>query len=197
MSRVDFVVVYHNETNRRQAHALVETVRRQEPVGDYQFMLVDNRRINRGFAVGCNVGAFHPKARSPVIGFLNPDVEVQGPFIDEVLRVLGGPVVITGCRFGKADRELQTWGVSDWVCGAAFFVDRQWFASKGGFDRRYVWSHEETDLIRQAEAEGKAAKSIRLPLEHHSPDVDSPEDAAYKQRYFAEAQLAFFRKWGR
>lgn len=196
MTRIDLVTVFHNETNHAQARDLVEAVRRHEPGGDYRFLLVDNRRHNRGFAAGCNVGAFHPVARSSVIGFLNPDVEVNGPFIDIVRNVLADPIVITGCRFGKPQNELNIWGVTDWVCGATFFVTRAWFTAVGGFDQRFVWSHEETDLIRQAQLAGYVAQSISLPLAHRSPEFDTPEDAEYKRRHFTQAAQLFQEKWG-
>lgn len=196
MSRIDIVTVFHNETNRAQARKLVVDVQRHEPDGDIRFFLVDNRIHNRGFAAGCNTGAFHPKAKAPIIGFLNPDVEVGGPFIAEVGAALHRPVVITGCRYDKPQRLVDAWGVHDWVCGATLFVTREWFTSVRGFDRRFVWSHEETDLIRQAETQGLAAKSIRLPLGHRSPDVDTDEDTAYKRKYAAEGDQLYFQKWG-
>jgi GT2 family glycosyltransferase len=196
MSRIDIVTVFHNETNRSQARSLVADVQRHEPQGDIRLLLVDNRIRNRGFAAGCNAGAFHPSARSPIIGFLNPDVEIGGPFIDQVAATLTGPVAITGCRFDKPQAELDQWGVHDWVCGATFFVTRTWFTSVRGFDPRFVWSHEETDLIRQAQTHGLVAKSIKLPLGHRSPNVDTPQDETYKRRHFAEAQQLYLRKWG-
>ena len=55
---------------------------------------------------------------APVIGFLNPDVQVHGPFLATAAAILRGRVVITGCRFNKSTFELQAWGVRDWVCGA-------------------------------------------------------------------------------
>lgn len=196
MSRIDIVTVFHNETNRAQARALVTAVEKHEPQGDIRFLLVDNRVRNRGFAAGCNTGAFHPSARSPIIGFLNPDVEIGGSFVAQVAATLNGPVVITGCRYEKPQAELDTWGVRDWVCGATFFVSRPWFTSVRGFDQRFVWGYEETDLIRQAETHGLVAKSVRLPIGHRSPETDTPQDAEYKRRHFAAAQQHYLRKWG-
>lgn len=197
MIKLDIVTVHHNETNRRQASELHDAILAVEPTG-WRFISVDNSTINRGFAKGCNWGATHPKATAPFIAFINPDAGIDGPFIDRALRAFANSdkVVITGCRWGKPDRELAIWGVSDWVCGAAFFVRRSWFVQVGGFDERYVWSWEETDLVRQAEAAGLVVRSCDLPITHDSPEENSEADAKYKQFHFEQGRRAFARKWG-
>jgi GT2 family glycosyltransferase len=193
--RADFVTVYHNDTTFELHKQLRAALLQHEPAGGYTFIGVDNRRNNRGFAAGCNQGAFVGDATAPIIGFLNPDVRVSGPFLDTVTAALTPPVVITGCRYHKPQHELANWGVRDWVCGAAFFVSRSWFTSVGGFDTQFVWSWEETDLIRQAEAQGKQCRSIFLPIEHDSPKENSQKDARYKQYHFNQGQQRFYRKW--
>lgn len=193
---LDIVTVFHNDTNHAQHLELRDALAAHEPDGGYRFIAVDNRINNRGFSVGCNLGALRSGADAPVVGFLNPDVKVQGPFIDRVRAVLAGDVVITGERFGKADRELKVWGVQDWVCGAAFFVQRNFFAAVHGFDEQFVWAWEETDLIRQAQGQGLRAVSIELPIEHASPESDSAQDSQYKRTHFARGAQRFHRKWG-
>lgn len=198
MMRADLVTVYHNDRNYRQHLELKDMLQRYESDGAaFTFIGVDNRVHNRGFAGGCNVGAFTKAATAPIIGFLNPDVQVTGPFIDQVRQTLNATVVITGCRFGKAQRELNAWGVADWVCGAAMFVDRAWFTAVGGFDPGFVWSWEETDLIRRAQAQGLRCQSIALPIAHSSPTQDSPQDCAYKRRNFDLGAKRFYSKWPR
>jgi hypothetical protein len=193
-TRADLVVVFHNDSNYRQHRELRAALGQHETAG-YTFIGVDNRVHNRGFAAGCNLGAFARGAEAPIIGFLNPDAVVTGPFIGQVAEVLTGPTVITGCRFGKAQRELDNWGVTDWVCGAALFVTRKWFTAAKGFDIQFVWGWEETDLIRRAEAQNLQCRSIALPIEHRSPDENSAEDVAYKHRYFALGSKRFYNKW--
>lgn len=195
--RADLVTVFHNEHNYRQHQQLRAMLGRHEPGGGYAFIRVDNRRTNRGFGGGCNAGAFTKGANSPIIGFLNPDAIIRGPFIDKVSSTLTGPIVITGCRFNKPTRELNDWGVADWVCGAALFVTRHWFTSVGGFDPQFVWGWEETDLIRQAQAAGYGCRSIDLPIEHDSPSTDSPTDSRYKQYHFKLGAQRFYSKWPR
>jgi GT2 family glycosyltransferase len=195
MIRVDIVTVFHNETNHKQHLELFDAVKRAEPLGGYTLIGVDNRRVNRGFSAACNLGAFHEGAKAPVIAFLNPDVTVEGPFLQRALDAVSPDTVIAGCRYGKTDRELRLWGVRDWVCGAAMFVHRKWFTAVKGFDTRFVWSWEETDLIRQAESQGLTCRSISLPLQHSEPTYNSDEDAAYKRRHFTESERRYRVKW--
>lgn len=195
MAALDIVTIFHNDKNFAESTELWKQIREHEPVGDYTFNVVDNQADNRGFSRGCNVGAV--RGDSPIIGFLNPDAQVTGPFIDAVVDVLAQhpEVVITGCDHGKPQREVQGWGLRNWVCGCTMFVRRDWFDEVGGFDERYIWSFEDTDLCRQAEAQGHKVMPIDLPLEHESPDENSPEDIRYKQRNFALANEQFWRKW--
>jgi GT2 family glycosyltransferase len=193
--RADLVTVYHNTDNFEQHQQLRAGLLQHEPDGGYAFISVDNRTTNRGFAAGCNLGAFSRGAEAPIIGFLNPDAIVSGPFLDLVTAALKDPVVITGCRFGKPQAELNNWGVRDWVCGAAMFVSRPWFTSVGGFDTQFVWGWEETDLIRQAEAQSLRCRSIPLPIQHASPLHNSERDVRYKQHHFTRGSQRFYNKW--
>ena len=197
MIRADLITVFHNDDYLALSRQLFDSVKEHEPRGGYRLIGVDNRRDNRGFAAACNLGAFGADSDAPVIGFLNPDVQVSGPFIDAAANALTHGVVITGCRFAKPDNELAAWGVRDWVCGATFFVDRKWFMNVGGFDTQFVWSFEETDLIRRAEAQGLTCRSINLPLDHSAPTTNTPEDHRYKTMHFAQAAQRYQTKWAR
>jgi GT2 family glycosyltransferase len=195
--RADIVTVYHNADNFEQHKQLRAALLEHEPAGGYTFIGVDNRRNNRGFAAGCNAGAFLERATAPIIGFVNPDAVITGPFLDTVAATLVPPVVITGCRYGKPQPELTNWGVQDWVCGAAMFVSRSWFTTVGGFDTQFVWGWEETDLIRQAESQKLLCRSIVLPIKHASPTENSPKDTRYKQYHFDRGAQRFYSKWPR
>lgn len=192
---LDIVTVFHSEKNRQQALELEADLAFYADV-EYSFVAVDNSIENRGFAAACNLGAGYGAA--PFIGFLNPDVVVQGRFMRYIVDVLrdNRNRVIAGERFDKPQRELKIWGCREWVCGAAFFVKRKWFQEVGGFDERFIWSHEETDLIRRAQEQGKEVRAVFLPILHESPTDDSPEDVAYKAKYFEESRRRFNAKWG-
>lgn len=193
---VDIITVYHNKVNRDLSLRMAHDLAANEPFIPYAFTPVDNIVENRGFARGCNFGA--RRGIAPIIGFLNPDVAIDGPLLGTVLNVLADPrTVITGERFGKAPAEIRTWGCADWVCGAAFFVKRAWFDAALGFDERFVWGWEETDLIRQAQAGNLNVRSVLLPIRHASPAVNSPQDVDYKNRWFEEGARRFKAKWNR
>lgn len=194
--RADIVTVFHNETNHQQCQDLFEAIQEHEPDGDYRLIGVDNRTTNRGFGAACNLGAFHPDADAPMIAFLNPDVIVHGPFLNAAASVLTDTIVITGNRFMKPSSQLAAWGLSDWVCGATFFVRRAWFHDVGGFDPRYTWGYEETDLCRRALAGGHGLRSVNLALDHASPHQENEQDAAYKRRHYPESARQYATKWG-
>lgn len=191
MFPIDIVTVFHNNVNRRQAFELAEALAGM----DVSLTIMDNSVKNRGFARACNLGT--QEGDAPIIGFLNPDVQILGDFVTPVVNMLTKNIVITGNRFGKAQRELRIWGCKDWVCGATFFVTRDFFQERGGFDTQFVWGWEETDLIRQAQVCGKLVVSQELPLAHRSPDVDTRKDERYKRFHFSNGAELFYKKWGR
>lgn len=191
---IDIVTVAHNDAYMELAERLYWQIDAFEK--DFTYTIHDNRIDNIGFSAGCNKSALSPDLSGEIIGFLNPDVIVDGSFVASVNQVMMDPqIVITGNRFGKSAVELREWGVKDWVCGATFFVRRDWFTSVGGFDERFVWAWEETDLIRQAELAGFRVVSKELRLSHNSPSSDTDEDAEYKVRHFENGRNAFYSKW--
>jgi GT2 family glycosyltransferase len=191
---IDIVTVSHNAKNEALARRLGNVLRSHSDC-HYNFVTVNNRVHNVGFGPACNLGARH--GICPIVGFLNPDVEVSGEFSHLVCEAFEDPeVVIAGENFGKPEWEYNLWGCADWVCGAAFFVRRGWFEVVGGFDERYKWSWEETDLIRLAQEQGKKVKSIELPISHASPTGDNHADRLYKSTHFEQGKKLFDAKWG-
>jgi GT2 family glycosyltransferase len=191
---IHVVTVVHNDRNTQQAKDLIDALDDHLTV-PYSITIVDNSITNRGFARACNLGA--QRSDEPIIGFLNPDLHVDGDFGPAILQALArADVEVAGERFGKPNNELKHWGIREFVCGAAFFVVRRWWDELGGFDERFVWSHEETDFIRRTEERGRHAVAVSLPVRHESPSDDSPADAAYKQKYFDRSARLYREKWG-
>lgn len=191
---VDIITVAHNDVAYDQARQVINTVYEFHPGMNITAELMDNRVENIGFARACNRGA--KLGSAPIIGFLNPDVTIRGPFLQQVARTFTTEqVVITGQRFGKPQFELDIWGVREWVCGAVMFVKRDFWEQVDGFDEQFVWSHEETDLIRRAETMGYVVRPCPLAIEHRSPDNDTDRDAAYKKYWFNECQRRYVKKW--
>jgi len=191
----DLVTVFHNDVNRAQTDELARAVVHHADL-PFSLHVVNNWGNHLGsYTHAANVGAH--AGDSAYIGFLNPDVTIEGAFLGKVSRAFGGNkrLVITGCRFGKPIMEVWGWGLTDWVCGAAFFVTREFFKKSGGFDEQFEWAWEETDLCRKAEDNGHEVRSIELPIRHNSPYVDSPEDAEYKKTHLNIGARKYHRKW--
>lgn len=190
----DIVSVFHNEPVHNDWTGLIKTITKIETLVPHNLIGIDNRVDNRGFAKACNLGA--TQGTAPIIGFINPDAIIAGPFMGKVIAQLSEPnIVITGCRFGKSQQELKIWGVADWVCGAAFFVRRDFWEQAGGFDEQFVWGWEETDLIRRAEKARRRVVSIELPIDHASPTHNIQRDAQYKNHWFEQGARLYRQKW--
>ena len=192
----DIITVVHNEINYGLAYNRLLPSLEKYSNHDYNFWVRDNRLDNIGFAKACNEMAW--LGNQPIIGFVNPDAFVDNFFMDIVINTLKDDVVITGCNYGKNPVEVRGWGLNDWVCGASMFVTRDWFTELGGFDERFIWSHEETDFIRQTEVAGKVCKSYseaEFRIVHSSPSDDSSEDSSRKQMWFADASRKYQQKW--
>lgn len=193
-SIIDIVTVFHNEKNKKQSEELQESLSNFES-DRFSFYSHSNMENNIGFAAGCNAAA--SLGTSPYVGMLNPDVVVFGPFIDKVVDTLSPNVVkITGMDFDKPKFEQRIWKVKNWVCGAVFFTTREWWETLGGFDERFVWSHEETDFIRHTESKGFHCQPIKLPMHHASPTDDIDVDIEYKKLNFDLSNEAYRKKWG-
>ena len=190
--RIDVVTVAHEDENYAWAEALRDRVAELHPDVEHTFTIVDNRLDNVGFGQGCNKGA--ALGDGDIILFLNPDVEVNGPFLVEGASLISDRVVISGERFGKKRQHWNlSWGCRDWVCGACFFVQRAFFEHVGGFDPVYVWGWEETDLIRRAQSKNLATRSIELAVTHESEGNNTP----YKQEHMKAGQRVFHGRWTR
>lgn len=194
--KFDIVTVTHDSRNRSQAIDLFDAIGNYGEL-PFEFWPEDNRRNRMTYAAACNAGA--ARGTAPVIGFINPDTLIEGPFMRAVAEVFKTErtTVITGERFGKPDTQVRDWGLFDWVCGAAFFVRREWFDYVKGFDERYIWSWEETDACMAAERSGFVVRSLMLPMRHESPATDNARDLAFKKRGFEVGRNLYERKWPR
>ena len=86
MAIMDIITVSHNETNERQADAMLNSIERLEESGSVALIHISNRKKNRGFAKACNLGV--GAGTSQYIGFLNPDCMIGGPFVSDVVSML-------------------------------------------------------------------------------------------------------------
>ena len=167
MSAVDFVIVSYNST-KDVGRLLLQLDMTFE--GEHTVTVVDNSLENRGFAKAANIGAALGSA--PLIAFLNPDISLVPQWADETLAALEADpkLVIAGPRLDDGipwPRDLRWLGLESWVCGACFFVRGEFFESCGGFDERYFFSCEESDLCRQAQERGLKVATVGEPHVRH------------------------------
>lgn len=194
----DVIIVHHNDANFNQ-HLVVLDRLKQYADAPYELFIADNSVNNVGFSRACNIES--AKGYNPFIALLNPDVWIEGPFFEIILSVFSDPrIKVTGANNNKNPVEIHGWGLNDWVCGAQFFVRRDWWDELHGFDEQFVWAYEETDFCRRTEALGGIVKSLtpeELPILHSSPPdhMETEVDLAYKQYWMGEGGRRYAAKW--
>ncbi len=190
---IDFVVINYHCTDE-VAHLLNEIEHTVKI--PYTVTVIDNSVQNRGFSVAANLGA--SIGSGDLIAFLNPDIHLVPGWAGETLAAFEWDtgLVIAGPRLDDGfpwPRDVAHNGIENWVCGACFFVRRSFFESVGGFDERFFFTYEETDLIRRAEQAGYRVRSQHVSdpvikhIRHHTPFHDAELQKAGK---------LFREKWG-
>lgn len=194
MTTVDFVIVNYkcDKDTGRLIHQIGQTF-----PWSHTITVIDNTLENRGFARATNLGAKF--GSGDIIAFLNPDIHLVGGWADETMTALESDarLVICGPRlddgFPWPRETLSTNGIHNWVCGACYFVRRDFFESCGGFDERYFFSYEETDLIRQAESQGYRVRAVdtEKPLIKH---IRSHSE--FHNQQLRQSAIKYHEKWG-
>jgi len=189
---VDFVIVSYCST--RDVGRLLLQLSMTFP-GQHTVTVIDNTLDNRGFAKACNIAA--AQGASPTVAFLNPDLILAPNWADETLAALASDpdLVIAGPRLDDGlpwPRDVSSRGIRNWVCGACFFVRRDFFESVGGFDERFFFMFEETDLCRQAEDAGLRVATIGEPRVKHIR-----HNTAFHSEQLRAGAAVYVEKWGK
>lgn len=190
---IDFVLVNYHCTD--DVARILGEIERTVPMS-HTITVIDNSVDNRGFAKAANLGA--SVGSGDIICFLNPDIHLVPGWAGETLASFSADpeLVIAGPRLDDGfpwPRDLSRSGISNWVCGACFLVRRSFFDSVAGFDERFFFTYEETDLIRRAESTGLRVRSQHVAnpvikhIRHHTPFHD---DQLQKGR------AIYIQKWG-
>lgn len=157
---------------------------------------VRNER-NRGFAIGCNMGAEY--AAGDVLVFLNSDTEVQDGWLAPMVSRLDDPTVgVVGAKLVNPDGSVQhtgvgvdfsrppggeAWGMTDnrpagnvpAVTGACMALRRDVFDELGGFDRGFWNGYEDVDLCLRAGAAGYRVVYEPGSVVMHAESASGPE----------------------
>ena len=152
---------------------------------------------NRGFAIGCNMGADY--AAGNVLVFLNNDTEVSDGWLAPLVARLEDPTVgIVGAKLVNPDGTVQhtgvgvdftrrpgreAWGMTDdrpagdvpAVTGACMAVRRDVFEQVGGFDRGFWNGYEDVDLCLKVRAAGYRVCYEPGSLVMHVESASGPE----------------------
>lgn len=187
---VDFCIVNYKST--KDVGRVILQLSMTYP-GPHTVTVVDNSTNNRGFSKATNLAA--SRETGDIICFLNPDLSLCENWADETLREMQADpqLVIAGPRLDDGipwPRNLKYLGLQNWVCGAAFFVRRDFFESCGGFDERYFFSCEESDLCRQAEEKGLRVQTVGEPRVKHIR-----HGTAFHEDELAKAAKLYREKW--
>ena len=193
MNTLDVVTINYHSTKDvgRLLMAIADTVPARHTV-----TVIDNSYDNRGFSRAANLGASY--GHGAVIAFLNPDIHLVPGWADETLSamdadknlVICGPRLLDGIRW---PRDTSRNKIKNWVCGACFFVRRDFFESRGGFDERFFFTYEETDLIRRAETAGFGV----LATNQTNPRVKHVRhNTPFHDEQLQKGSVLFHEKWG-
>ena len=156
MIRADIVIPFSDDLGLQDATGLCDRIRNVETDGGVRLFLIDSRDKPRSTPAASNLGAFHPEAKAPVVGFLEPATEVHGPFVDQAISYLHDRTVLIG--------TLPLIDASD--VPYVMFVKRAWLRAVGGFDIQFMWQQACSDLIMRATSQGESYKIVKLPLTH-------------------------------
>ncbi len=174
---------------------------------------------NRGFGVGCNLGA--AEAKTEFLLFLNPDAQLLDGAIaaleaamDRYPKASAMNPRITeadGSAYFKRrsvllprkDHMPRGWPDADCevpvLSGAAMFIRRRDFEAVGGFDPKIFLYHEDDDLSLRLKAERGPLMFIRDAAVRHiggSSTARSPESAAFKAWHMGRSRVYAGRKHG-
>ena len=174
---------------------------------------------NDGFGAGANCGA--RVARGDILGFLNPDVIWQDPFLGRVATALAkAPQSIVGIPLVNQHGKIDPWSAGrapgllelcksnllprrahsdlasadlDWVSGAALFVSREVFQKVGGFDEAFFLYFEDVDFCVRAKKIGVTiTRDEQSRLFHHGGT--SFATRAQQKEHFRRSQQLYFKK---
>jgi GT2 family glycosyltransferase len=190
----DFVILnYHDDVN---VGRLIQEVGATFS-WPHTLTIIDNSLDNRGFGAGVNVGA--DIGSGDIIVLLNPDIHLTAGWADETIRaliddenvVIAGPRLDDGYGWPRVSKAVN--GIENWVCGACYFVRRSFFERVGGFDERFFFTYEETDLIRQAEDMGFEVRSLNV----ENPTIKHiRHDTPFHGEQLLISRELYQQKWG-
>lgn len=178
-----------------------------------EIIIVDNNKINRGFAKACNL-EIKKSLKADAVLLLNPDTVVDQNFLGPLLKNkadIVGPVI----KFRRQERWVYDYGGRvnrscgrtthienhrlvnigdqiDYVSGCAMLIKRKVIEKIGLLDERYFLYFEDVDYCLQAQKAG-----FKIEVEPKSIITHLlQEKRSYRQKYqLLRNNLRFINRW--
>lgn len=175
-------------------------------------IVVDNNKINRGFAAGANLGIKKAMSKqADKILLVNPDVVITKKQITKLASYSGDIVspVLTFTRNGEKIRDHggevnyllgrtshfeNKVGEIDFVSGACMMIDSRVFKKIGFFDENYFMYFEDVDFCLLARKNGFKIEVADLEVEHLIQEHKIIKNKE-KSKYILVSNKEFIRKW--
>lgn len=183
-----------------------------QPLG-LETLVIDNNKINRGFAKAANLGIKKALAKgADKILLINPDVKITKEQIlklaesgvDIVSPVLkfdrnGGKVLDYGGKvnfvLGRTSHNENKTGIIHFVSGACMLISSAVFQKIGLFDENFFMYFEDVDFCLRAKLAGfKIAVDSDVVVEHAISEHKFSGNSA-KKRYILDSNRRFIAKW--
>lgn len=183
-----------------------------QPLG-VETLIVDNNKINRGFAKGANLGIKKALVKGATkILLINPDVDITKEEIsklaennaDIVSPVLkfernGKTVLDYGGKvnwlLGRTTHNENKRGKIDYVSGACILISSKVFEKIGLFDEKFFMYFEDVDFCLRAKAAGfNVSVDKNIVVDHQISEHKYSEDNL-KKSYVLASNKYFMQKW--
>lgn len=192
----------------------------EPPRGVRNLIVVDNSKVNRGFAGGVNLGikqALQKGAEAVIL--VNPDITISRPQLDALFETRGDIVapVLTFKRNGKVVNDyggrvnfflgrtthIESTGYPlsairyppDYVSGACMLIRQPVFEKIGFFDERFFLYFEDADFCLRAKRAGFSVVCNPNILVAHQIREHRFSQDKLKIGYLLGSNWQFINKW--
>lgn len=176
-------------------------------------IIVDNNKINRGFAKGANIGIKKAlKQGATKVLLINPDADItkaailklcksNADIVSPVLRFerQGETVLDFGGKvnwlLGRTTHNENTPGKIDFVSGACMLINSKVFEKIGYFDERFFMYFEDVDFCLRAKSAGLKVAIDPVVVADHQISEHKYSENSIKKGYLLASNKYFMQKW--